>query len=164
MLWQGRENDSCFHPFLTQVWAGLSKTCGLVPINGYLRDCQLSLTPSSETEILLSDQSSHPGGGEEPVFPSSLTLSWVRQLTSGQYGKDRNWMYSFQEACFRGEADPPPSLSPLLPNGWNVNLIAAAPAATLNHKNHCQLKPQMGEQDRRKPDTMSLQYQLWTKW
>lgn len=108
--------------------------------------------------------SSHPGGGEEPVFPSSLTLSWVRQLTSGQYGKDRNWMYSFQEACFRGEADPPPSLSPLLPNGWNVNLIAAAPAATLNHKNHCQLKPQMGEQDRRKPDTMSLQYQLWTKW
>lgn len=70
MLWQGRENDSCFHPFLTQVWAGLSKTCGLVPINGYLRDCQLSLTPSSETEILLSDHLATPGVGRSLYFPA----------------------------------------------------------------------------------------------
>lgn len=56
----------------------------------------------------------------------------------------------------KGKRQRLPSLLPflLLPNGWNTDVIAGASAATLSHKNHCSLKPQM-RQDRRKLDTMS---------
>lgn len=37
----------------------------------------------------------------------------------------------------RQEEDPPPSPSLMHSHGWNMDLIAGAPAATVNHKDHC---------------------------
>lgn len=116
------------------------------------RNCQLSSPLFSITEILYA--TIQPPRGRKRT--DSLANSWVRQQTSGQDNRGRNWMFGFQGASLKvGGRLPSPLPFLLLPNGWNMNVVAGASAATLSHRNHCSLKPQMG-QDRRKLDTMSF--------
>lgn len=153
-LSQEYDNDHNFHPFsclwIFSEWE--KKMCGLEPTHGCLWGFMAETTNCLLIFYNRNTLSDHTATQGEEKDKDSLETSRVRQLTSGQYDRGRDWMFSFQGASLKVEGrSSSPLCFLLLPNSWNMDVRAGAPAATLSPKNHCSLKPQLRQKKTRLP-------------